>query len=409
MKRALIILAIIAALLVSPILSQNSAAFQTTQATQTQASIVYADEADDLTKQLEDTTSDALDDLDVGDLEKILDNTQQAARLFGGKSFLEKLASIINGDFADDSTSIWEALINLIFDNILSFLPIIATVIAVSILGGMIQNLKPNFSGKSIGSVVHFVTYGVVVILIFTVITRMITVTTGTIGSIKAQMDAVFPILLTMLSAVGGSVSVSVYQPAMALLASLIINIFTIFLMPLFLISVVLSLVSNLSNNVKLDKFISFINSLFKWVIGLVFTIFIGFASIQGITAGSIDGLSIKTAKFAIKSYVPIVGSYISDGFYIILASSSLIKNAVGACGLLLLVGTILAPIMQLVIFMLALKLMAGIIEPLGDGKIASFVSTLSKSMTMLISMIIAVSFMYVILTGLVMCSANII
>lgn len=409
MKRALIILAIIAALLVSPILPQNSAAFPTTQATQTQVNIVYADEADDLTKQLEDTTSDALDDLDVGDLEKILDNTQQAARLFGGKSFLEKLASIINGDFADDSTSIWEALINLIFDNILSFLPIIATVIAVSILGGMIQNLKPNFSGKSIGSVVHFVTYGVVVILIFTVITRMITVTTGTIGSIKAQMDAVFPILLTMLSAVGGSVSVSVYQPAMALLASLIINIFTIFLMPLFLISVVLSLVSNLSNNVKLDKFISFINSLFKWVIGLVFTIFIGFASIQGITAGSIDGLSIKTAKFAIKSYVPIVGSYISDGFYIILASSSLIKNAVGACGLLLLVGTILAPIMQLVIFMLALKLMAGIIEPLGDGKIASFVSTLSKSMTMLISMIVAVSFMYVILTGLVMCSANII
>lgn len=408
MKRALIILAIIAALLVSPILSQNSA-FQTAQSAQMQASVVYAGEADDLTKQLEDTTSDALDDLDVSELEKILDNTQQAARLFGGKSFLEKLASIINGDFANDSTSIWEALINLIFDNILSFLPIIATVIAVSILGGMIQNLKPNFSGKSIGSVVHFVTYGVVVILIFTVITRMITVTTGTIGSIKTQMDAVFPILLTMLSAVGGSVSVSVYQPAMALLASLIINIFTIFLMPLFLISVVLSLVSNLSNNVKLDKFISFINSLFKWVIGLVFTIFIGFASIQGITAGSIDGLSIKTAKFAIKSYVPIVGSYISDGFYIILASSSLIKNAVGACGLLLLVGTILAPIIQLVIFMLALKLMAGIIEPLGDGKIASFVSTLSKSMTMLISMIVAVSFMYVILTGLVMCSANII
>lgn len=408
MKRALIILAIIAALLVSPILPQNSV-FQTAQSAQMQTSVVYAGEADELAKQLEDTTSDALDDLDVSELEKILDNTQQAARLFGGKSFLEKLASIINGDFANDSTSIWEALINLIFDNILSFLPIIATVIAVSILGGMIQNLKPNFSGKSIGSVVHFVTYGVVVILIFTVITRMITVTTGTIGSIKTQMDAVFPILLTMLSAVGGSVSVSVYQPAMALLASLIINIFTIFLMPLFLISVVLSLVSNLSNNVKLDKFISFINSLFKWVIGLVFTIFIGFASIQGITAGSIDGLSIKTAKFAIKSYVPIVGSYISDGFYIILASSSLIKNAVGACGLLLLVGTILAPIMQLVIFMLALKLMAGIIEPLGDGKIASFVSTLSKSMTMLISMIVAVSFMYVILTGLVMCSANII
>ncbi len=363
---------------------------------------------EDLSDKLDDAVGDQLGDLDLSDLEDILNNSGNAADLFQGKSFLEKLASIISGDFANDSTSIWQALLNLIFDNLLSFLPIIATVIAVAILGGMMQNLKPNFGNKSMGSIIHFVTYGVVVILIFSVIMRMISVTTSTIGSIKAQMDAVFPILLTMLTAVGGSVSVSVYQTAMALLASLIINIFTIFLMPLFLISTVLSLVSNLSNNVKLDKFISFINSMFKWVIGLVFTVFIGFASIQGIAAGSIDGLSIKTAKFAIKSYVPIVGSYISDGLYIVLASSSLIKNAVGACGMLLLAGTIIAPVIELIIFMLALKLMAGIIEPLGDGKIASFVSTLSKNMTMLISMIVAVSFMYVILTGLVMCSANI-
>lgn len=371
--------------------------------------VVIAAAADeDLSDQLDDAVNDQLGDLDLSELEDILNNSSGAADLFGGKSFLEKLASIISGDFANDSTSIWEALLNLIFDNLLSFLPIIATVIAVAILGGMMQNLKPNFGNKSMGSIIHFVTYGVVVILIFSVVMRMITVTTSTIGSIKAQMDAVFPILLTMLTAVGGSVSVSVYQPAMALLASLIINVFTVFLMPLFLISTVLSLVSNLSNNVKLDKFISFLNSMFKWVIGLVFTVFIGFASIQGIAAGSIDGLSIKTAKFAIKSYVPIVGSYISDGLYIVLASSSLIKNAVGACGLLLLAGTIIAPVIELIIFMLALKLMAGIIEPLGDGKIASFVSTLSKNMTMLISMVVAVSFMYVILTGLVMCSANI-
>lgn len=371
--------------------------------------ILKASTENSLENEIENSVNDQLDDLDVSELEDLLNSSENVEDLFQGKTFLEKIASIINGEFAQDSNSVWEALLNLVFDNLLSFLPIIATVIAVSILGGMIQNLKPNLGGKSIGSVIHFVTYGVVVILVFTVIMKMISVTSSTLGSIKSQMDAVFPILLTMLTAVGGTVSVSVYQPAMALLTTIIINIFTIFLMPLFLISTVLSLVSNLSNNIKLDKFISFINSLFKWVIGLVFTIFIGFASIQGITAGSIDGLSIKTAKFAIKSYVPIVGSYISDGLYIVLASSSLIKNAVGACGLLMLVGTILAPVIELIIFMLALKLIAGIIEPLGDGKVASFVSTISKNMALLISMIVAVSFMYVILTGLVMCSANII
>lgn len=401
MKKLLLFLTIVF-LLLTPAISFFNVSSQPT------ISISASSEEEDLADKIDENVEDQLGDLDFSELEDILNNSEGGQDLFGGMSFLEKLASIINGDFAEDSSSVWEALLNLIFDNLLAFLPIIATVIAVSILGGMIQNLKPNLSGKSIGSVIHFVTYGVVIILIFTIVMRMVSISANTINSIKTQMGAVFPILLTMLTAVGGTVSVSVYQPAMALLSSLIISIFTMVLMPLFLISTVLSLVSNLSNNVKLDKFIGFLNSLFKWIVGIVFTIFIGFSAIQGITAGSIDGLSIKTAKFAIKSYVPIVGSYISDGFYIVLASSSLIKNAVGAAGLLLLVGTILSPIIELIIFMLALKLMAGIIEPLGDGKIASFVNTLSKNMTLLISMLAAVSFMYVLLTGLVMCSANI-
>lgn len=365
-------------------------------------------EEESLEEELDQAIDDQLEDLDFSELEDILNGSEGGSELFGGMSFFDKLVSIINGDFASDSSSVWEAILNLIFDGVLTFLPVIATIIAVSILGGMMQNLKPSFGKKSVGSIIHFVTYGVVIILTFSIVMRMITLTSNTLTSIKSQMDAVFPILLTMLTAVGGNVSVSVYQPAMALLSSFVINIFTMILLPLFLISTVLALVSNLSNNVKLDKLIGFMRSLFKWIVGIVFTVFIGFAAVQGITAGSIDGLSIKTAKFAIKSYIPLVGSYISDGFYILLASSSLIKNAIGAAGLLLLAGTLLSPILELVIFMLALKLMAGIIEPLGDGKIASFVSTLSKNMSLLISMLVAVSFMYMILTGLVMCSANI-
>ena len=131
--------------------------------------------------------------------------------------------------------------------------------------------------------------------------------------------------------------------------------------------------------------------------------------SIQGITAGSVDGISIRTAKFAIKSYVPILGSYISDGFGLILASSNLIKNAVGAGGLLLLVATVISPLLELIIFMLALKLIAGIVEPLGNGGVANFVSSLSKSMTLLISLLIGVAFIYFIMLGLIMCSANIV
>lgn len=364
----------------------------------------------DVESDFNDTINDQLKDLDFGNIEDVIkDFDDNSKNIFGESSFLEKIFKIIKGENLNNYTSIWDMIKSLLFDNILSLLPIIATIIAIAILGGMVGNLRTNSNGKSMESIIHFIIYGLTVILISSIIFKMINLTSSTLGSIKKQTEVVFPVLLTLLTAMGGTTSVGVYQPVMSFFSSSIIGLFTSFIMPLFLISVALNFISNLSNNVKLDKLSAFINSLFKWVIGIAFTLFTAFVSIQGISVAAVDGLSIRTAKFTIKNTLPVVGSYISDGLFLIIASSNLIKNAVGGAGLLLLLATIISPIIQLVLFILALKLMAGIIQPLGDNKIAEFISSLSKNMSMLIVMFVCVSFMYVILTGLVICSVNVI
>lgn len=364
---------------------------------------------EDYSEELEEEINNQLEDLDFSSLEDILNSfTNGQINIFGGSSFIEKLQKLITGEF-DDNQNLWSSIISIFFDNLLGLLPIISLIIAISLIGSMLQGLKPNNNGKSISNVIHFVTYGIIVVLILSIVVKMVGLTTNTIQSIKSQMDAIFPILLTLLTAIGGTVSTSVYQPAMALLTGTIMNLFTYVLLPIFIFSIVFNVVSNLSNTVKLDKFTSFFYSSYKWLTGLIFTVFTAFLSVQGITAGSIDGISIRTAKFAIKSYVPILGSYLSDGMGIILVSSNLIKNAVGATGLFLLLATIISPLIELILFMLILKFVAGIIEPLGNKQIANFISSLSKSMTLLIALIIGVGFIYFITLGLVMCSANIV
>ena len=363
---------------------------------------------DEIQQEINDSINDQLGDLDFSSIEEVVKNLTSGNAIFGSSSFLAKIKAIITGEFADGSTSVWSAILSLLFENLLKYLPIISSVIAIAIFGSMIQGLRPNNNGKSISNIIHFVTYGMIVVILLSLVVKMVQMTGGVITNIKSQMDAIFPILLTLLTAIGGTVSVSVYQPAMALLTGTILNIFTYVLLPIFIFSTIFAVVSNLSNSVKLDKFTSFFNSTYKWLIGLIFTIFSAFLSIQGIAAGSVDGISIRTAKYAIKSYVPILGSYISDGMGLILASSNLIKNAVGAGGLLLLLATVISPLIELILFMLVLKLIAAIVEPLGNSQIANFVHSLSKSMVLLISLIIGVAFIYFIMLGLVMCSANI-
>lgn len=364
----------------------------------------------DLEKQLEDEIDKQLSNLDFQEIENVVAKlTETSKKLFASSSFVDKLKCVMSGEYIEDSQSFFSAVLGIFWEGLKDYMPIIASIISISILGGMVSNLKPITNGKSIGNIIHFVTYGIVIIFLGTSLVQIIKITTTTLTTIKNMYDGIFPILLTLLTAVGGTVSVGIYQPAIALISNLVVSLITCVLLPMFIFSMVFSIVGNLSNNIKLDKFVSFLQSAFKWTIGLCFTIFLGFVSIQGVMAGAVDGLSIRTAKYAIKSYVPIVGGYVSDGLSIIMASSVLIKNAIGGVGLFLLLSTIISPVLNLVIFMFSLKFMSAIIEPIGDKKSANFISDLSKSLSLLVALLVAVAFMYLVLTGLIMCSANLV
>lgn len=373
--------------------------------------VVYCD--DELTSSeiediIEDSIGSQLGDLDFSEFEDVLNSlTGEGKEIFGNDSFLDKIKQIISGEFTENGNSIWTSILNLFFEDVLSFLPILSLVIAIAVTFSLVNASRPSSKNKSIGDVIHFVCFGAIIVVLVGYSVNMLTLTSDTLQNIKAQMDVAFPILLTVLTAIGGVTSVSVYQPAVAVLSGTIINIFTNILMPIFIFKLVFSIVGNLSNNVKLDKFASFFSSLFKWIVGGVFTVFSAFLAIQGITAGSVDGISFRTAKYAIKNSIPLVGSYLSDGLNLIVASSVLIKNAVGAAGLVLLFATIIVPVLNLAVFMLSLKLVAAVLEPITDSRISNFISMLAKSISLLIVLILGCAFMYLLMTGMIMLSAN--
>jgi stage III sporulation protein AE len=234
-------------------------------------------------------------------------------------------------------------------------------------------------------------------------IANLSTITGNSINSMVNLMNTLFPILLTLMIGTGGSVTAGVFQPIVAIISTYVASFFKMFILPLFMISFVFNIISNISDNVKLDKFSSFINSLFKWSVGLIFTLFFAIFTIQGITAGKFDSLSIRTTKYTIKSYVPIMGGYLSDGMDLILSSTLLIKNSVGLVGVLMIISSILNPIIEIVIFSLVMKLISAILQPMGSNKISNFLSGTSKSVTVLSTSVIAIGFMYLVMVGLIM------
>ena len=262
---------------------------------------------------------------------------------------------------------------------------------------------------KSVSNLINIVCFVAIASVVLNLLLDVIDSVSSVITNIESQTEVIFPVLLTLINALGGVVTATSFQPLLAVLSVGITKLFTLILLPIFISSIIFGIVGNISKNIKLEKFSKFFTSLFGWIIGIVFTIFIAFLTIQGLTVSSIDSISLKTAKYAIKSYIPILGSYLSDGVGLILASSILIKNAIGATGLILIFATILFPIIKIIILILLFKLVSAILESISDEKVSNFLFNISKSLNMLSVCLLAVGFMFLISISLLMGCSNIV
>lgn len=368
---------------------------------------IYAQSSsDEIEKELTEATNNNLNKIDFSTIESIFSNLEDSYSIFGSSTFKQKVEQIIHGEYFNNYDSLLKAIFAFLSDGVVSIVPIIMMLVALSVLSMIISSMKTG-SNKGIGNVIEFVCYGAMVVILVGVLKNVIDVTRTTLNTMQSQIQAIFPMLLTLLTAVGGFVSVSIYKPVVVLLTSGIMVLFEKLLLPIFIFTFLFTIIGHINPRIKLNKFADFLTSLFKWVLGTVFTLFSGFLAIQGISAGKYDGISIKATKFAVKSYIPLIGGYLSDGLDFMVLSSVLIKNAVGLSGLLLMVVTVLSPVIGLVVLKLGLQLTSSIIEPLGNSQMTSFISSCAKILIYPIVLILGMAFMYILTVAMMMCTAN--
>lgn len=368
--------------------------------------LVSADngESGDIESSISSGASAVLDGIDLGDLDELVSSLDTLS-IFSS-DVKSKISDILSGEYFTDYSSLFTAIISLIFGDIREILPFIFTILAIGILSNLLSQFRTDYGGDD---VVFFVSFSVLIITILFAFKNILSITYSTIKSIRKQMQIIFPILLTLLSSIGSLSSVSIFNPLVAILTTIVSVVFEKFLYPIFIVLLLFTILGSLTKNIKLDKFQSFLGSVFKWSTGMVFTLFAGILSLQGISAGKFDSVSIKATKFAVKSYIPIIGSYISDGMDFLVLGSVLVKNTIGLVGVIILFLSIISPIVNIVVVKLALSLSASVLDLSGNSRMSNFLFSCSKILIYPIVIILGVAFMYIITIALVMCTANII
>lgn len=283
----------------------------------------------------------------------------------------------------------------VVFKEVKSSLKVAVSILVLALLSSIIKSLENSFSSTTISKVTNYIVFITVVTLSLVSFKDILSICHTTIENVTGLVNVIIPIIIALLVLMGLPITSTALNPIFIGGIAAINLVFKNFIFVSISMAFAILVVNNLSDNIKLSRMSSFIKQINVVALGAVFTIYLGLVSIQGLYVTSFDKFTVKTAKYAIGNFIPVVGGFVSDSVDILLSSSQLIKNVFGGIGLVVLVGISIIPIIKIIGVILVYKVCAIAIEPIGEDNIANFLNEVANLMMIILATIIAVSIMF--------------
>lgn len=367
------------------------------------------DEADEaFEEEIERNIESALGAADLSEIEKYFNEYSDTLRpITGGmdlKSFITMLAKG-GADFKIED--VYSLVLNSMFSGVKQSIPAIIQIIVIALLFSIISHFKPSFGESGVSKAAQTAQFVIIGTITIGILATAFKTGTDAITSMTSFTTEFFPILIAMLTALGGITSAAILSPATVFLTTGISFFFRTLILPLIIVLTVFTLVNNFSTNIKLNGFCSLIKTIIKWAIGISFTIFLGIIAIQGLLGSTFDGISVKTAKYTIDKLVPVIGGMFSNSVDVLIACTLLIKNAIGIAGIIIIAAMVITPVFGILAHYFLFKLCGAVLEPIAGKTIGKFASGSADVLIMLFAAVLASALMFFITISVIIGAGN--
>jgi len=317
----------------------------------------------------------------------------------------ELFTSALTGEV--DNKKIINSIIGLLGKEIASSITVLGSIVIIIIIHSILKSISEGLENKSISQITYYVQYILIVTLIMTNFTQIVVMIKDSVNNLVGFMDCLIPILMTLIMATGSIASANLLQPIILFMITFIGNIINSIILPMVLVSTSLGIISKVSERIHVDKLSKFFKSSVVWVLGVILTLFVGIVSVEGSLSSSVDGLTAKTTKAAVSNFIPVVGKILGDAVDTVMGCSSILKNAVGLVGVIIIIGICVIPIVKLTILMIIYYIGAAICQPIADEKIIKLLDQMGDTFKTLLAILCSVSVMFIIGVTLVIKISN--
>lgn len=310
-------------------------------------------------------------------------------------NFKEMVFKLAKGEVDWKPADIFKNLISQIFKEVVANFNLLGKLVILAVICAVLQNLISSFEKSTAGQLTFSVTYLVLITIAIGTFSLAVNAGREVVDSMVTFMQALMPVLLTLLVAVGGVTSTAIFSPVMltslGVFGTLIKNV----VLPLLFFVAILGIVSNLSDRFKVSNLADLLKEAAMGLMGVFTTIFLGVLAIQGVAGAVGDSVTFKTAKFGVDAFIPVVGGVLSDAMEAVVSSSLLIKNAVGIAGVAVIATVMVVPLLKIITLAFIYKLAGALIQPIADGQMVSCLNALGNNLLLIFAAVATVGLLF--------------
>ena len=316
---------------------------------------------------------------------------------------LKEIANnMLNGKETDYNT-IFIKILSLFSKDIVKALTGGITIFIIVIIMGVISSMELE-SKSDVTKIAHLACFLVIATLTISSFIEIITNFKDVVSTLTTIMQVVSPFLMAILLATGAITSTGIIEPLLLFIASAIGFIINYIVVPFMCISVAFNVISSMSQNLRLTKMSKLFNSTSLWIIGIIFTVFLGILSLETSLSSSVDTLAVKTTQAAVSNFVPVVGKFFSDSFETVVGATKIISKVGGTIGILAVILIAIIPIIKILTVLIIYKILAALIEPICDDEnISKYISGFASTYQTILGILIGISILFVISTGIIL------
>lgn len=334
-------------------------------------------------KDYEDYSSELLGKMELDDIQDLMDE------LLGDKSFHlgDAIRQMVTGEQPFSREMFLEIVYEAVFGELERQKQNIFQLLLLVLAAAFFANFAKAFEKSQVGEISFYVIYLILFALLMNLFGSMSSGLKENLSFLVSMMKAVAPAYYLAVAASTGVTTATLFYQIVLILILMIQIAAVGLLLPCVNLYVLLEFVNHLSKEEMLSRLSELLKMLVEWALKTMTGVLVGMQVVQNLVAPVMDTLK-RSAIGKTAGAIPGVGNAINSVTEIILTSAVLIRNSLGVVVLVAFLMWGLTPILRYGINGILYKLLAAVVQPVSDKRIAGCINTMGEGCLLLMKIL---------------------